>query len=295
VATLRDIKRRIVGVKNTQKITKAMKMVATAKLRRAQQRIINARPYAGKISDMLSHLVTEEDILSNQLLQQREVSNVCVVVVTSDRGLCGAFNTNIIKEAIRCLSEDLRADGGSAKLFTVGKKATDYFTRRNYEVIGKITGLFSSLELDSALHIYNEILSGFEKEEFDKVIVVYNQFISMVQQKIIVEQILPIPLNETDSLEDKNSFSENYIFEPDQKSIFNHLLPKHLKAQFWKILLESNAAELGARMTAMDNATTNAQELIRSLNITYNKERQASITKEILEIVSGANALKASS
>ena len=292
MATLRDIKRRIVGVKNTQKITKAMKMVATAKLRRAQQRILNARPFAGKISEMLSHLVTEEDIASNLFLKSREVTNICVIVVTSDRGLCGAFNTNIIKEAVRYVNEEQKT-GLKAKLFTVGKKATDYFSKRDYEVIAKDSGLFSSLEINSALHIYSEVLSRFEKEEFDKVMVIYNQFVSMVQQKIIVEQILPIPVKANS--DDEKSYSENFIFEPDQKSIFNYLLPKQLKAQFWKILLESNAAELGARMTAMDNATTNAQELIRTLNITYNKERQASITKEILEIVSGANALKASS
>jgi len=293
VATLRDIKRRIVGVKNTQKITKAMKMVATAKLRRAQQRIVNARPYAGKISEMLSHLVTEEDIASNSFLKQREVSSICVIIVTSDRGLCGAFNTNIIKEAVRYLNEEQKTGEVKLKLFTVGKKATDYFSRRDYDVISKNTGLFSSLEINSALEIYDEVLSRFQKEEFDKVVVIYNQFVSMVQQKIIVEQILPIPIKANS--ETGKSYAENYIFEPDQKTIFNFLLPKQLKAQFWKILLESNAAELGARMTAMDNATTNAQDLIRSLNITYNKERQASITKEILEIVSGANALKASS
>ncbi|MBT8379250.1 MAG: ATP synthase F1 subunit gamma [Ignavibacteria bacterium] len=293
MATLRDIKRRIVGVKNTQKITKAMKMVATAKLRRAQQKIISARPYAGKISEMLLHLVSEEDIASNYLLKPRDVSNLCVVVVTADRGLCGAFNTNIIKEAVRHINEETQTGEVKAKLVTVGKKATDYFSRRNYEVIAKNVGLFSSLQINSALQIYNEVLTRFNKEEFDKVVVIYNQFVSMVQQKITVEQVLPIPIK-TNSKEVKSD-SENYIFEPDQKSILNYLLPKQLKSQFWKFLLESNAAELGARMTAMDNATTNAQELIRSLNITYNKERQASITKEILEIVSGANALKASS
>jgi F-type H+-transporting ATPase subunit gamma len=293
LATLRDIKRRIVGVKNTQKITKAMKMVATAKLRRAQQRIINARPYAGKISEMLSHLVNEEEIVSHPFLKPAVVSRICVIVVTSDRGLCGAFNTNIIKEAVRYINVEQRTGEVKAKLFTVGKKATDYFSKRNYDVIAKNTGLFSSLEIGSALEIYNEVLSRFEKKEFDKVVVIYNQFVSMVQQKIIVEQILPIPIKVNSTSE--KSAPENYIFEPDQKSIFDYLIPKQLKAQFWKILLESNAAELGARMTAMDNATTNAQELIRTLNITYNKERQASITKEILEIVSGANALKASS
>ena len=293
MATLRDIKRRIVGVKNTQKITKAMKMVATAKLRRAQQRIINARPYAGKISEMLSHLVTQEEIASNPFLKSVKVENVCVIVVTSDRGLCGAFNTNIIKEAVRYINEEQKTGEVKTKLFTVGKKATDYFSKRDYKVIAKETGLFSSLEINSALQIYNEVLSGFEKKEFERVVVIYNQFVSMVQQKIIVEQILPIPIKADNA--NRKSDSENYIFEPDQRMIFNYLLPKQLKAQFWKILLESNAAELGARMTAMDNATTNAQELIRTLNITYNKERQASITKEILEIVSGANALKASS
>jgi F-type H+-transporting ATPase subunit gamma len=293
LATLRDIKRRIVGVKNTQKITKAMKMVATAKLRRAQQRIINARPYAGKISEMLSHLVSQEEIASNPYLKSVEVEKVCVIVVTSDRGLCGAFNTNIIKEAVRYIGEVQEAGEVKSKLFTLGKKATDYFGKRDYEVIAKITGLFSSLEINYALQIYNEVVSRFENKEFEKVVVIYNQFVSMVQQKIIVEQILPIQIN-ADSTNGKSA-SENYIFEPEQRSIVNYLLPKQLKAQFWKILLESNAAELGARMTAMDNATTNAQELIRTLNITYNKERQASITKEILEIVSGANALKASS
>ena len=293
MATLRDIKRRIVGVKNTQKITKAMKMVATAKLRRAQQKIINARPYAGKISEMLLHLITEEDIATNQLLKQREVSNICVVVVTADRGLCGAFNTNIIKEAVRYVNEETKTGEIKAKIFTVGKKATDYFTKRDYEVVAKYIGLFSSLQINSALQIYNDVLTRYNKADFDKVVVIYNQFVSMVQQKITVEQVLPIPVKA--SSEDVKPDSENYIFEPDQNSILNYLLPKQLKSQFWKFLLESNAAELGARMTAMDNATTNAQELIRSLNITYNKERQASITKEILEIVSGANALKASS
>jgi F-type H+-transporting ATPase subunit gamma len=293
VATLRDIKRRIVGVKNTQKITKAMKMVATAKLRRAQQRIVNARPFAAKISGLVSHLVTENDILTNPYLANKKISKVCIIVVTADRGLCGAFNTNILKETVRYLTEELKNDDLKACIYGVGKKAADYFNRREFEVFGSTTGLFSSLEINSALKIYKQVLSGFENEEFQKVVVIYNRFVSLVQQKIVVEQILPIPLQKL--TENKKLNPDNFILEPDQKSIVNYLLPKHLKAQFWKILLESNAAELGARMTAMDNATTNAQELIRTLNITYNKERQASITKEILEIVSGANALKASS
>jgi F-type H+-transporting ATPase subunit gamma len=292
MATLRDIKRRIVGVKSTQKITRAMKMVATAKLRRAQQRIVNARPYARKISEMLSHLATEEDFLTNPFIVKREPKKVCVVIVTSDRGLCGAFNTNIIKEAIKHIDEEFKYDANTY-LYCVGKKSSEHFGRRNYEIAGKNIGLFSSLGYQSALQLYNEVVPKFLSGEYDKVVLIYNEFISMVQQKIAIEQFLPIPLEKY--FEKEIPHQPNYIYEPSQRSIFEYLIPKHLKAQIWRILLESNAAELGARMTAMDNATTNAQELIRSLNLTYNKERQAAITKEILEIVSGANALKASS
>ncbi len=293
MATLRDIKRRIVGVKNTQKITRAMKMVSAVKLRRAQTRIINARPYANKISEMLSNLATEEDMATNPFFIEREVKNVAVVVVTADRGLCGAFNNNIIKEAARYIDEELNAEGLNAFVYCVGKKNADYFSRRNYYVIGKDVGLFSSLDYSSALKITDNLVSEFSKKTYDKVVIIYNEFISIIRQKIQTQQFLPIPV--LSSSEEIKVQQPNYIFEPDSGSIFNYLIPKHLKAQVWRSLLESNAAELGARMTAMDNATTNAQEMIRSLNLTYNKERQAAITKEILEIVSGANALKASS
>lgn len=293
MATLRDIKRRIVGVKNTQKITRAMKMISAAKLRRAQSKIINARPYANKISEMLSNLATEEDMATNPFFIEREAKNVAVVVVTADRGLCGAFNNNIIKEAVRYIDEELNAEGLNAFVYCVGKKNADYFSRRDYNVIGKDVGLFSSLDYSSALKITDNLVSEFSNETYDKVVIIYNEFISMIRQKIQVQQFLPIPV--LSSTEEKQVQQPNYIFEPDSGSIFNFLIPKHLKAQVWRSLLESNAAELGARMTAMDNATTNAQEMIRSLNLTYNKERQAAITKEILEIVSGANALKASS
>ncbi len=292
MATLRDIKRRIVGVKNTQKITRAMKMVSAAKLRRAQTRIINARPYANKISEMLSNLATEEDMATNPFFIEREAKNVAVVVVTADRGLCGAFNNNIIKEAARYIDEELNAEGLNAFVYCVGKKNADYFSRRNYYVIGKDVGLFSSLDYSSALKITDNLVSEFSKKTYDKVVIIYNEFISIIRQKIQTQQFLPIPV--LSSSEEIKVQQPNYIFEPDSGSIFNYLIPKHLKAQVWRSLLESNAAELGARMTAMDNATTNAQEMIRNLNLTYNKERQAAITKEILEIVSGANALKAS-
>jgi F-type H+-transporting ATPase subunit gamma len=290
LATLRDIKRRIKGVQNTQQITKAMKMVAAAKLRRAQENIINARPYARKIAVMLSHLVTDEDVASNPFIAQKEEKEIAVVVVTADRGLCGAFNTNIIKETVRYMEEELKKNS-SAYVYCVGKKSFDYFDKRAYKVAGKNIGLFSALKYEAALSISNEIIKKYLDGTFDKVIVIYNEFKSIIQQKIVIEQFLPVPVIKPSGEEKKNH--PNYIYEPDQKAIFDYLLPKHLKAQMWRMLLESNAAELGARMTSMDNATTNAKELIRTLQLKYNKERQASITKEILEIVSGANALKA--
>ncbi len=289
MATLRDIKNRIKGVRNTQQITKAMKMVSAAKLRRAQDRVINARPYARKISELLSHLVTDEDY-SNPFIAEREIKNIAVMVVTADRGLCGAFNTNIIKEATNFI-EDL-PNTNSAGIFCLGKKGFDFFSKRNYDIIDKRVGLFSNLDYSFAFNITNELIKLYVNGTFDKIFIIYNEFKSIIQQKIITEQFLPIPIKKGNQEERKNE--PYYIFEPDQKSIFKYLLPKHLKAQMWRILLESNAAEFGARMTAMDNATTNAKELIRTLQLKYNKERQAAITKEILEIVSGANALKAS-
>lgn len=292
MATLRDIKNRIVGVKSTQKITKAMKMIATAKLRGAQQRIVGARPYANKIGEMLSRLAADDTLQSNPFFAARQTKKVCVVVITADRGLCGAFNTNIIREANNFVNEELKNEI-AVSVFTLGKKATEYFGKRNYNVEGKMVGLFGSLEYQSTLQLYNDLIPKYLNGEIDKIVLVYNEFVSMIQQKIVKVQLLPIPFIE--SKEKENTQSSNYIFEPDQLSIFQSLIPKHLKVQIWRALLESNAAELSARMTAMDNATTNAQELIRSLNLTYNKERQAAITKEILEIVSGANALKASS
>ena len=289
MATLRDIKTRIKGIQNIQQITKAMKMVAAAKLRRAQENVINSRPYAQKISSMLTHLVTNEDRNGNEFLKPREVKKVLVVVVTSDRGLCGGFNANIIREANRYIKEELNTEKIESSIYCVGKKGYDFFRKRDFDVVGKITGIFSSLKYESSLEISKFLISGYLNGDYDKVVLIYNEFKSIIQQRIVIEQFLPVPLNSEKNDEEE---SNNYIYEPGQKYIFNHLLPKHLNAQIWKVLLESNAAEFGAQMTAMDNATTNAKELIRSLQLTYNKERQAAITKEILEIVSGANALQ---
>ncbi|NWF87981.1 MAG: ATP synthase F1 subunit gamma [Ignavibacteriaceae bacterium] len=290
MATLRDIKNRIKGVKSTQQITKAMKMVAAARLRRAQENVLNARPYARNIWQTLSHLATENDLKTNPFFVQREIKKIACVIVTADRGLCGAFNSNLIKEAVRFIDDERGNNHDRVHLFCVGKKGFDFFSKRNYNVYYKNIGLFSSLKYSESLSITNALLSAYLDGTFDKVVIIYNEFKSIIQQKITIEQFLPITLVREKNV---NNNQSNYIFEPDQKSIFEYMLPKHLKAQIWRILLESNASELGARMTAMDNASTNAKELIRTLQLKYNKERQAAITKELLEIVAGANALQA--
>ena len=294
MATLRDIKRRIVGVKNTQQITKAMKMVAAARLRRAQENIINARPYSKKILEVLSHLLELEGNSNNPLFAERKVKNVAVVLVTSDRGLCGGFNMNIIKKVEELAAGELSeyyADG-RLSLYCVGKKGVDYFSHKDYKIEGSYPYIFTGLKFDFAVKLVNELKRRYLSGEIDRVIIVYNEFKSVIQQKISDEQFLPVkPFEKKDG--SKESFAE-FIYEPDKSTIIDKLIPRHLNAQMWKVLLESYAAELGARMTAMDMATENAKELIKSLQLTFNKEKQAAITKEILEIVSGANALKES-
>lgn len=294
MATLRDIKGRIKGVKSTQQITKAMKMVAAARLRRAQENIINAKPYSKKIAEMLQNLLNIEKNFSNPLFAEREVKRIALIVVTSDRGLCGGFNMNVIRKAEE-LAKDEFANynhDGNLVLYCIGKKGNDYFTKRPYNVVGSYPGIFSHLKFEFASGLIKELTAKYISGEIDKVLVVYNEFKSVIQQKTTVEQLFPIKPFEAKN--DETVQDVNYIYEPDKAKIIGALLPKHLNAQMWTTLLDSYAAELGARMTAMDMATENAKELIRSLNLTYNKVRQASITKEILEIVSGANALKES-
>jgi F-type H+-transporting ATPase subunit gamma len=293
MATLRDIKRRIVGVKNTQQITKAMKMVAAARLRRAQENILNARPYSRKISEVLQHLLSIERNFNNPLFIEREIKKVAVVIVTSDRGLCGSFNMNVIRTAEEIMKNQL-ADyytQNNLTLYCVGKKGNDHFSKREYRVVGSHPGIFSNLKFEFASSLMKEITTKYVLGEIDKVFVIYNEFRSIIQQKTIVEQLLPFKPFDSSA---GDTIGTDYIYEPNKTRIIETLLPKHLNAQMWRFLLESYAAELGARMTAMDMATENAKELIRTLQLTYNKERQASITKEILEIVSGANALKES-
>ena len=299
MATLREIRRRVTSVTSTQKITKAMKMVAAAKLRRAQEALVSARPYARKLNELLQHLVTKVDPSIHPLLHEREVKRVVLVVVSGDRGMCGAFNGNIVKAAIDHLNtqySNLLKEPDGVRIVTVGKKATDFFLKRNYNLYAKHVGLFGNLHIGYAKTIIQQLTDDYLKGEFDKVEVIYNEFKSVIQQRIVVEQILPIPPEQIQKTRDIHSLNQvDYIYEPSNSEIINALLPKHLNFLMWHVLLESSTAEEGARMTAMNNATENAKELIQDLTLSYNKARQASITTELLEIVSGAEALRKAS
>jgi F-type H+-transporting ATPase subunit gamma len=294
MATLREIRQRISGVKSTQKITKAMKMVAAAKLRRATDAIIAARPYARKMQELLSYLSGQVDVTKYPQFEEREVKAVAIVIVTADRGLCGAFNSNIIKAAVNHIKTNYAEmnKAGKVKLICVGKKGYDFFSKREYEVIAKHTGVFNQMNFNTAKTIVNEVVEGFIKGEYDKVEIISNEFKNAVQQKLTIGQFLPVVQQQS---ADKKSQQTDYIFEPASDEIVSALVPKHLNFQVWRVLLDSNAAEHGARMSAMENASTNARDLIKVLQLTYNKARQAAITKELLEIVAGAEALKKAS
>jgi len=295
MATLREIKRRVQSVKNIEKITKAMKMVAAVKFRKAQENVLAARPYARKIDEIIKNLIPTVENLQNELLEERDIKKICIVVVTADRGMAGAFNTNLIKEAQNIINSKYSEfyNSHNLNLITVGKKSFDHFSKRNYDLFAKYNGVFDRLEFINARTIVNEIISGYKEKKFDKVILIYNEFKSVIQSKIIEEQILPII--SWDLEKKKENAVTNYIYEPTSKELINYLLPKQLNTQIWRVLLESYASEQAARMTAMDSATNNANEVIESMQLTYNKARQASITKELLEVVSGAEALKESS
>jgi len=280
-----DIRRRIRSVKNTQQITKAMKMVAAAKLRRAQDRIFAARPYAAALREVLSSVATrveENEIASHPLLQARPEHNVLIVIVTADKGLCGAFNSNIIRAAINAMREH---NWNSVQLLPIGRKALDYFRRRPIPIRREATQVFQALSLGTAQEIARTLIADFVEEKVDAVYAVYNEFKSVMAQNVRVERLLPI---ERDW--EAKATTVDYLYEPDPQQILSDLLPKHIEFQLYRILLESAAAEQGARMTAMEAATKNASEMIDHLTLTYNRIRQASITKEIIEIVSGAAA-----
>ena len=306
MASLRDIRTRITSVQNTQQITRAMKMVAAAKLRRAQEAIFQTRPYAFKIREMIGHLREHVDPESHPLFQAREAGGtVLMIVVTSDRGLAGAFNTNILKEAQAAL-DTAYAEAvaqNRLKVLAVGRKAHEYFAKRDYDLVGDYRGFFNDLSFTDANAIADLAVDGWIDGAWDDVVVVYNEFKNTISQNRIVEPFLPVPGETftTPVMEADEGFYEapersadpDYIFEPSAEAILDRLVPQYLSYQLWRIVLESNAAEQGARMVAMDNATSNAGELLDELRLTYNRARQAAITTEIIEISSGAEALSA--
>jgi len=288
MATLRDIKRRIKAVQSTSKITKAMKMVAAAKFRKSQQRMFELRPYAERMSNILSSLASGVEGDTHPLLVVRPRKTVEVLVVTSDRGLCGAFNTNILKTATRHIAE-LKSEGFDVTVSSVGRKAKDYFKRRNVELRNSWTGISGKISYSNAQEIAGDIISSYTNETVDEVIVVYNEFKSVVAQKVIVARLLPLaPIA---AAEDTLPVF-NFIYEPAKEEIFSGLVPKNVEIQIFRALLESQASEEAARMSAMENATKSANEMISRLSLQYNKARQASITKELMDIVGGVEALK---
>jgi F-type H+-transporting ATPase subunit gamma len=280
-----DIRRRIRSVKNTQQITKAMKMVSAAKLRRAQEAMFAARPYARKMLEVLNSLATRANPDSHPLLREREVRRVLLVVVTADKGLAGGFNSNIIRAAVRFLRSDELA-GKELTLEMVGRKGRDFFRRRAWPIRHEEIGIFQSLQFPRAQQVAQRLIKSYVEEEFDQIWVAFNEFKTVVQQRIVMERLLPIQRLAFDPSEP----AQDYIYEPGPKAIFDHVLPKHVEMQVWRALLESAAAEHGARMAAMDAASNNAGEMIERLTLYMNKVRQAAITKEIIEVVSGASS-----
>jgi F-type H+-transporting ATPase subunit gamma len=291
MATLRDIRTRIASVKNIAKITSAMKMVAVAKMRRAQASILSARPYAQKLSAMLSLLAEDTENLTSPLFEQRkELKNIALIVVSADRGLCGGFNANLVRNAQHQLNTLAKTYPNAAlHLITVGKRSTDFFTKRPVTIDARFPGVFQKLDFAQAQTISRLAVNGFLKGEYDKVQIIVNEFRSIAKQEVTVHDFLPIA---TTIEKIPSKYAVEYLYEPSKEDVLNGLLPKHLNMQIWRAMLESNAAEQAARMMAMENATHNAKELNRTLTLTYNRLRQAAITKEILEIVGGAEALK---
>lgn len=294
MANLKEIRGRISSVTSTQQITKAMKMVAAAKLRRAQDRIIQMRPYAERLSSILANLSASLDAdTSNVFTQARPVENVLIVTVTADRGLCGAFNANILKAAMTLVQEKYaaQAEAGNVQFLAIGSKGADGIKRRGYTVIDDFVGTLQNLSFGKVKEAAEFIITQYQKGKIDKVEVIYNEFKNVVTQIVRTEQFLPLLAAEKS--EDDKSQVTDYLLEPSKEEIIEELIPKTLKIQLYKAVLDSNASEQGARMTSMDNATENANEILKDLRLTYNRTRQAAITKEILEIVAGAEALKA--
>jgi F-type H+-transporting ATPase subunit gamma len=282
MANLLDIKRRIRSVKNTQQITRAMKMVAAARLRRSQDRILATRPYALEIRSVIANLAAQPEGPRHPLLEQRQGERVLLVLVSGDKGLAGSFNANVLRRSLERL-----AQWPQVELLLLGKKGADFYRRKGRPIFGSHSALFSSVEYADAERIARELIEAYTGGRYDRVHVIYNQFKSMMLQELTEEQLLPV----VPAVEPARASGREYLFEPSAQEILEELLPRYLSFQVYRILLESQAAEHAARMTAMDAATKNASEMIDGLTLQYNRARQAAITKEIIEVVSGANAL----
>lgn len=299
MANLKDIRNRIKTVKSTQQVTKAMKMVAAAKLRRAQDRMLQLRPYASKLREIIGNVISvvdTEDIPSRLVEKRDNVQNVLMIHVTSNRGLAGPFNTNINKAALAFLQEnhaDLIAEG-KVQLMCLGRKGYDFFRKRGFSVNGKNFDVYQNLSFGTVNEVVDIAFEKFLSGEVDRVYVSFNEFKNVMSQIRRVEAFLPLSVESLDTGKpaQEGGMQSDYLYEPGQQVILSELIPKALRIQLFRAVLESNAAEQGARMVAMDKATENAEDLLKSLRISYNKARQASITKEILEIVAGANALE---
>jgi len=288
MATLRDIKRRITSVKGTQQITRAMRMVAASKLRRAQDNLMKARPYTTQLQGLIANVARSTDTSRHPLLQARPARTVCWIVVSGDRGLCGGFNSNILRAAV----ESYRSTSDVEKyILPVGRKSRDFFARRDYRILAEFTNFFRELDFSHAQAIGTLVRERYLSGELDRIVLVYNEFKSVLQQNIIVKPLLPLAAPETPETTVADQGPE-YLYEPEPDLLLNHLLPLDINMRIWRMLLESWAAELGARMAAMENATDAAEEMIGSLTLQYNKTRQQTITRELTEIVGGAEALK---
>ena len=283
--SIKEVKNRIVSVRSTQQLTKAMKMVAAAKLKRAQDKVLQLRPYSNKLNDILFNL---SNSVTNELFLERDVKKVLVVIIGSDKGLCGSFNSNVLK-MFSSFNAGSGINSNAMSVLPIGKKTYDFFKKNNFNLIDKYWNMLNGFNYENASEIFNFIVGSYVNSEFDKVVIIYNEFKNVAVQKSVVEDLLPISKSMKGQNENNKNF--NFIFEPNKAKIIEKLIPQTLKTQLLKAVLESNASEQGSRMTAMSQATDNAGELLKELKLTYNRTRQAAITKEILEIVGGAEAL----
>ena len=288
MANLKSIKKRIVSVKNTRQITKAMKMVSAAKLRRAQENVVAARPYAKKLGEVLQRLAQSQEGDGHPLLEKRTAEKALVILITSDRGLCGGFNANISKAAERFIKER-KGDYTEISLLTIGRKGYEFL--KNRQTIRKnYTGVLASLNYQTAAMLAQEVIEGYLAGDYDQVFLLYNAFRSVMSQDITLQQMLPI--TPAEAAGEAVEIAQEYIYEPSKGELLGELLPKYIEVTMFKAMLESVASEHGARMTAMDSASKNATEMIGKLTLVYNRARQAAITTELMEIISGAESIK---